>query len=179
MDGATAGRKWQFGIGLQHELLPRLSAEVTYNQRWYNNILVSDQLGMGCDQFNGATSLQACDQALLNYSSPSYDFYTVTAPTDPRLPGGGGYKILGLNDVKTAVPTGLNTAQTYLDALSYTFKGVDTNFSWRGPRGIRIQGGTNTGATQRETCFATVDAPNVRGRTGAEYLAGCKTQRRT
>jgi hypothetical protein len=177
LDGWGNRRKeTQFGIALQHELLPRLSAEVTYNHRWYSNILVSDQLGLGCDQFNGATTLQACDDALLKYSSPSYDFYTVTAPTDPNLPGGGGYKILGLNDVKTAVPFGLNTAQTYLDALSYTFKGVDTNFSWRGPRGIRIQGGTSTGATQRESCAATVDQPNVRGRTGAEYLAGCKTQ---
>jgi hypothetical protein len=166
----------QFGIALQHELLPRLSAEITYNRRWYNNILASDQLGLGCDQFNGATTLQACDQALLNYSSPSYDFYSVTAPTDPNLPGGGGYKILGLNDVKTAVPFGLNTAQTYLDALSYTFQGVDTNFNWRGPKGIRIQAGSSTGAVRRDSCAATLDAPDVRGRTGAEYLAGCKTQ---
>jgi hypothetical protein len=36
--------------------------------------------------------------------------------------------------------------------------------------------GRGTGATQRESCLATLDAPNVRGRTGAEYLAGCKTQ---
>src|SRR5580765_4779530 len=34
---------------------------------------------------------------------------------------------------------------------------------------------TSTG-TQRDTCYATVDAPNVRGRTGAEYYAGCRTQ---
>jgi hypothetical protein len=104
-------RETQFGIALQHELLPRLSAEVTYNHRWYSNILASDQLGLGCDQFLGATTLQACDQALLNYSSPSYDFYAVTAPTDPNLPGGGGYKILGLNDVKTAAPS-ISHAQT-------------------------------------------------------------------
>jgi len=169
-------RETQFGIALQHELLPRLSAEVTYNHRWYSNILASDQLGLGCDQFLGATTLQQCDQALLNYSSPSYDFYSVTAPVDPNLPGGGGYKILGLNDVKTAVPFGLNTAQTFLDTLSYTFKGVDTNFNWRAPYNIRVQAGTNTGATQRDSCFATLDAPNVRGRTGAEYLAGCQTK---
>ena len=138
----------QFGIALQHELLPRLSAEVTYNQRWYSNILASDQLGLGCDQFNGPSTLQACDQALLNYSSPSYDFYSVTAPTDPNLPGGGGYQILGLNDVKTAVPFGLNTAQTFLDTLSYTFKGVDTNFNWRAPYNIRVQAGSSTGAAR-------------------------------
>ena len=27
--------EWQFGLGIQHEILPRLSAEVTYNRRRY------------------------------------------------------------------------------------------------------------------------------------------------
>src|SRR5207253_8224602 len=67
------------------------------------------------------------------------------------------------------------TVQTYMDALSYTWNGVDTNVNWRAPKGIRVQAGTSTGRTQRDTCFATLDNPNVRGREGAEYLAGCRT----
>jgi hypothetical protein len=54
------------------------------------------------------------------------------------------------------------------------FNGFDTNFVWRGPRGIRINGGTSTGRTKQDTCFAELDNPNVRGREGAEYLAGCR-----
>ena len=27
--------EWQFGLGIQHEILPRLSVEVTYNRRKY------------------------------------------------------------------------------------------------------------------------------------------------
>ena len=42
--------------------------------------------------------------------------------------------------------------------------------------GLYLQGGTSTGRTQRDTCYASLDAPNVRGREGAEYLAGCRTQ---
>src|SRR5206468_1531681 len=41
--------------------------------------------------------------------------------------------------------------------------------------GINAQAGTSTGRVQRETCHASLDAPNVRGREGAEYLAGCRT----
>ena len=45
--------EWQFGLGIQHEVLPRFSAEFTYNRRSYANLTVSDQLGIGCDRFNG------------------------------------------------------------------------------------------------------------------------------
>ena len=55
--------EWQFGIGIQHELLPRFSAEVTYNRRDYSNLTVTDQIGLGCDRFNGAQDLQACNEA--------------------------------------------------------------------------------------------------------------------
>jgi hypothetical protein len=116
-----------------------------------------------------------CQDGNLAYTNPSYDFYTVTAPTDPRLPGGGGYRILGLNDIKASAPLGPPTAQTFMDELNYKWNGVDTNVNWRGPKGIRIQGGTSTGRTNRESCYASLDAPNVRGREGAEYLAGCRT----
>ena len=30
--------EWQFGLGIQHEILPRLSAEFTYNRRCYFNM---------------------------------------------------------------------------------------------------------------------------------------------
>jgi hypothetical protein len=167
--------EWQFGIGIQREVLPRLSAEVVYNRRSYFNILVSDQLGIGCDRYNGAQDVTACQAGNLRYTNPSYDFYTVVAPTDPRFPNGGGYTILGLNDLKTTAPISPPTAQTLDDSLNYKWNGVDTNFNWRGPGGVRIQGGTSTGRTQRDTCYASLDAPNVRGRAGAEYLAGCRT----
>ena len=90
----------------------------------------------------GPAPLTACDQALLNYSSPSYDFYSVTAPTDPNLPGGGGYKILGLNDVKTARCRSVSIPPRRTWTRSrYTFKGVDTNFNWRAPQRHSRPGG--------------------------------------
>ncbi|HYT69126.1 MAG TPA: hypothetical protein VEL51_22070, partial [Vicinamibacterales bacterium] len=107
--------------------------------------------------------------------NPSYDFYTVIAPTDPRLPNSGGYRVLGLNSEKTSLPTGVPTVQTFMSELQYSWNGVDTNFHWRGPKGIQVQGGTSTGRVQRDTCYAALDAPNVRGREGAEYRAGCRT----
>ena len=168
--------EWQFGIGIQHEILPRLSGEFTFNRRSYHNLTSSDQLNIGCDRFNGVQDVTTCQEGYLNYVSRSHDFYTVVAPSDPRLPGGGGYRILGLNTDKTSQPVGQPTAQTLNKALERTWNGFDTNFVWRGPRGIRVNGGTSTGRSQRDTCFAELDNPNVRGREGAEYRAGCQSE---
>src|SRR6185369_16935165 len=169
--------EWQIGIGVQHEILPRLSGEVTYNRRLYRNLTVTDQLGLGCDRFNGAIPEAQCQQAMLNYSNPTYDFYTVRAPSDPRLPGGGGYLITGNADQRVAVPpaclsgtTPVACSATTIDPLlNYYWHGIDNNFVWRGPWGLRVNGGTQSGHTSRQTCEAMVDAPAVRGREGFPY----------
>jgi hypothetical protein len=174
--------EWQLGIGIQHEILPRLSGEITYNRRLYRNLTSQDQLGLGCDRFGGAVPQQQCQDAMLAYSSPTYDFYTVKAPTDPRLPNGGGYTVTGLSDQRVNIPGACLSgnvpvvcqAVTINPNLNYYWHGVDTNFVWRGPRGLRLNGGTNTGRTMRDTCRTMVDAPNVRGREGNEYAAGCR-----
>ena len=62
--------EWQFGLGIQHEILPRLSAEFTYNRRNYSNLTVTDQLGIGCDRFNGAQDRRTCQDATAELLEP-------------------------------------------------------------------------------------------------------------
>src|SRR5439155_18538439 len=63
---------WGLGVTLQRELIPRVSLEVGYTRRWLQNFTVTD---------NRATSVA------------DYTPYSITAPLDSRLPGGGGYSI--------------------------------------------------------------------------------------
>ena len=70
---------WQIGVTVQQEILPRVSLEVGYTRRWLQNFTVTD---------NRATS------------AADFDPFSITAPLDPRLPGGGGYVIAGLYNVK-------------------------------------------------------------------------------
>src|SRR5688500_13330150 len=63
---------WQWGLTLQQEVLPRVSVEVGYARRWFKGVTVTDNLARTPDEF---------------------DSYVVTAPTDSRLPNGGGYPI--------------------------------------------------------------------------------------
>lgn len=32
----------QYGIGVQHQLMPRVSAEVSFHKRWYTNFELTD-----------------------------------------------------------------------------------------------------------------------------------------
>jgi len=164
--------EWQFSLGIQHEILPRLSGEVTYNRRKYGNLTTNDQLGIGCDRFNGAVDVTTCQDDYLNYTSAQYDFFSVTAPSDPRLPNGGGYRVRGLANQKAVLPAGRPTAVTINEALEYSWHGVDTNFVWRAPGGLRLNGGTSTGHAVRDTCHTELDEPHVNGREGNDYRGG-------
>jgi hypothetical protein len=179
MTGWGARRyEWQFGLGVQHELLPRLSVEVTYNRRKYGNLTDSDTLGRGCDYFLAADPTD-CFNRQLDYESDQHDFYMFTAPIDPRLPNGGGYVIRGLSTQKqTGGLPDLGDVTVLRDELEYSWNGVDTNFVLRARGGLRVSGGTSTGRSNRDTCHVTdFDTPNVKGRVGNEYRGGCRPYR--
>jgi hypothetical protein len=192
--------EWQFGLGIQHELLPRLSVEVTYNRRVYGNQTDTDTLNQGCDYFGplqAQIDWHSCPNAWMTYNDITghRDFYRFTVPADPRLPDGGGYTIAGLNNQKAngALPLN-NTAVRFADGttatgtgaitlvrqeLGYSWNGVDTNWVLRARGGLRISGGTSTGRAVRNTCYIDADTPNVTGRVGhgIGYGGGCMVYR--
>jgi hypothetical protein len=174
MSGSNTRRnEWQFGLGVQHELLPRLSAEVTFNHRKYSNLTDADTVGQGCDYFLGSDP-DACFDGIMDYRHPNYDFFSFVAPVDPRLPNGGGYTVKGNDNqnVRGNLPS-LGNVTTIQRSLEYTWNGIDTNFVYRGRGGFRISGGTSTGGSERNTCLVDGDNPNVKGREGNEYRGGC------
>jgi hypothetical protein len=179
MSGSGVRRsEWQFGLGVQHEIMSRLSGEVTYNRRNYRNLTDSDTVGLNCDYFLGADA-DTCYDNLMNFVAPHHDFYSVRVPTDSRLPNGGGYVIKGLANQKNlgALP-GAGNVTTIQNVLEYTWAGVDTNFVFRGRGGLRISGGTSTGRSLRNTCRVDGDLGGLgvnayKGREGNLYGGGC------
>jgi hypothetical protein len=91
--------------------------------------------------------------------------YCVTAPTDPRLPNGGGNQICGLYDV-SALKFGIanNNLVTFVDNIGQqteVFNGVDIAMNARLKAGVFLTGGFATGNTHFASCDAFVDNPKT------------------
>jgi Carboxypeptidase regulatory-like domain len=136
-------RPWdtQIGVAIQQQLIPRVAVEVQFNKRWWYGHYVTRNL-----------AVQASD----------FTRYSITAPTDPRLPGGGGYTIAGLHDIDPrlfgVVDYQVQAAENYGNQSLY-WDGVDVTFSVRSLNGMTFQGGTSTGQTVSDFCEVADKVP--------------------
>ena len=131
----TRNSDWQFGIGIQHEILPRTSIDVSYNRRWWNNFFVTHNAAL---------------------TPADFDEVTITAPQNPRLPGGGGYPVTFLvrnnrNPTVGASDPYYTTEQDFGDEAHY-WHGVDVSVSARLRGSLFVQAGTSTGRGVNDTC---------------------------
>jgi hypothetical protein len=135
---------WQFATGVQHEILPRVSADVTYWRTWFVNLAAIDARALGPSDF---------------------DTFSITAPIDPRLPGGGGSVISGFYDIKPAkagVPG--NELVTFADNFGKQIEhwnGIDVTINARPRPGILLQGGTSTERRTSDTCDLMAKLPET------------------
>jgi hypothetical protein len=131
---------WQLSAGVQQEVLPRVSAQVTYNRRAWGNFYYTDNRAVGPSDF---------------------DQVTITAPRHPELPDGGGYPVsfYVVKDAQFgAVDNYFTFAKDYGD-VTYYWHGVDYDVNARMANGIVIQGGATTGRGVRDTCEVQAKLP--------------------
>ena len=126
---------WEFSAGVQQELMPNVSLDVSYFRRWYGNFVITDDLAIRPEDF---------------------DRYSITAPTHPDLPGGGGYVVDGLYNIKpekfsvasdplVTLSRGMGKKQNYWD-------GADFVVNARPGPGMFFQGGVSTGRRVTDNC---------------------------
>jgi carboxypeptidase family protein len=136
--------QWEFSAGVQQQLAPRVSVDVSYFRRWYGNFAVIDNQSV----------------------APSdYSPFFVTAPLDPRLPDGGGYTVgpfFDLNPSKVGVaPVNVSSPANDYGGQIMHWNGVDATVNARLRRGILIQGGMSTGRTFTDLCAVYAQLPEV------------------
>jgi hypothetical protein len=143
---------YQTEITVQQEVIPRVSAELSYIHRSFHGFFVTQDISRDV--------------------TTDYANYTITAPTDSRLPGGGGYPI------EVYVPIVTGAAQNFLTRESrYSsdgkerdayYDGVNFNVNARMGGGLFLSLGTQTGRRIDDSCnvqpFLTGGGgPNPRG----------------
>jgi hypothetical protein len=135
---------YQTEVSLQQEVVPRVSAEVSYIHRTFHGFMVTDTLGR-------------------NYQTDWVN-YTINAPTDPRLPGGGNYPItVYLPNTAAATQNFLTRESTFgangeeRDAF---YDGVNFSVNARMRNGLFASVGTQTGRRVDDRCNVVTNFNN-------------------
>ncbi|MGB7219092.1 MAG: hypothetical protein WBD07_09820, partial [Vicinamibacterales bacterium] len=145
---------WEFSMGVQHEVLPRVSVDVAFFRRWFGNFTATDNLAVAPSDFR------------------SFD---ITTPSDSRLPGGGGQTVTGFSDfasVAAQTATAINRS-VFTDDLNAGqiehWNGVDIGVNARLQNGLLLQGGTSTGRRSTNNCGVVAALPETLGNNAASF----------
>ncbi len=132
---------WEFSLGAQHEILPRVSGSIGYFRRINGNFFVLD------------------NEAL---SRGDFTEYSVLIPsTDSRLPG-AGQVLGGIFD-----PNAIVAARNVIKAASQFgrqlahWDGFDFSVDARLTGGLLVQGGVSTGKSMTDNCDIVDDVPEA------------------
>ena len=134
---------WGLGVSVQQQVLPRMSVEVGYFRRWLQHFTVTDNVNVNASDFSS---------------------FSITAPSDPRLPSGGGYVVSGLYDVNPALFGSTSNLIAYADKYGTQYQrsnGIVMNVSARVRNGLTFQGGVNTGKTAQDICEVRAQVPEL------------------
>jgi hypothetical protein len=135
---------WQFSTSIQREVLPRVSFDFSYYRTWFGGFVVTDDRAIGPEDF---------------------DTFSITAPGNPRLPGGGGYTVSGLYNLKPqsfgrAADRFITYADKYGKQMNHV-NGFDLTFSARPQPGLLFQGGPNWERRTVDTCEVAAKLPEI------------------
>jgi hypothetical protein len=136
---------WESSVSVQHELMANMSLNVGYFYRTFVNFNAVDTLAL---------------------SPEDYDTFSVTVPSDPRLPGGGGNVVSGLyNRTQTSLGRAPNTLRRSVNDFggqSQNWKGIDVSVNAR-LENLLLQGGVSTGSTSFDRCALNAALPETAG----------------
>ena len=134
---------WELTAGVQREIVSRVSADVTYFRRWYGNFTAVDNRAVTASDFTP---------------------FSITAPSDQRLPGGGAYPITGLYDVnptRFGQTDNITTFASNFGDQVQMWNGVAMGINARLDNGLLLQGGIDRGTLTNDTCEIRAQLPEI------------------
>jgi hypothetical protein len=144
---STRPNDWQFGVSVQRELIPRVSAEFGYYRRWWHHF-------------------QDVTDNILTVPG-NYDSFNLNVVNDSRIPG-AGTSIGPFYDIRPS--SGLvgqfnNVISNIEDFGDYSRNSnfFDLGITARLANGLTLQGGTSTGRVAENTCATLAGVPEFVG----------------
>jgi hypothetical protein len=132
------GFNWEYTLSAQHQLAVGTSINGGYFRRKFGNQTVTDDL---------------------RYDPSSYDGpFCINAPSNANLPGGGGYQVCGLYDLKQSVVDQrlpANQLVRFSDDFggeTNIYQGLDINIDQRFERGAFIRAGLQATSRTFDNC---------------------------
>jgi hypothetical protein len=125
------GYNWEYTVSAQHQLAPRVSVNGGWYRRAFGNQTVTVD-----NRYSFANN---------SYDGP----FCANAPVDPSLPGGGGYQVCGLYDLKPSVvaqnlaPSSTTTFSSNYGGETNIYEGFDLTTVARFTRGAFLSAGIN------------------------------------
>ena len=126
---------WELATSVQHELFPRVALSVGFARRSIGNQLAVDNILTSPD----------------SYSDP----FCISAPPNANLPGGGGYQVCGLRDIKPEFQGRVQNVRklaSEFGGIEDVNTGFDVYLNARLRTGTFIQGGVSAGRRAYNTC---------------------------
>jgi hypothetical protein len=125
------GYNWEYAVSGQHELAPRISVSGGWYRRSFGNqtVTVDNRYSIAKGSYDGP--------------------FCVNTPADPNLPGGGGYQVCGLYDLKPTVASApLPQSSTLSFSSNYggetnIYEGFDASVTARPKPGMFFNVGIN------------------------------------
>jgi hypothetical protein len=160
---------YQYTVTVQQQLLPRVSLDASFTHRTFHGFFVTTDLS------------KHAGGVLSGSTAGSYETYTLTAPTDSRLAGGGGYPVTvyaptAAANAVAAVPFLVREADLGAERDSH-WDGFEVTVNARLRSGLTVQLGSSTGRGVVNTCDTiTRYAPTAATNTGSAGPdpRGCK-----
>ncbi|HVZ19956.1 MAG TPA: TonB-dependent receptor [Vicinamibacterales bacterium] len=135
---------WEWGASIQQQVLPRVAVELSYQRRWLVNFTVTDNRARAPQDFTE---------------------FGIVAPSDSRLPGGGGYTLDGIYNVTPTAAARLNDNFLSLDQnyapQKQSTNSISLNLTARPKAGVTVQGGFNTANTSSDACALQTLLPEM------------------
>jgi len=151
---------WEFSAGVQHQILPRVSVDVSYYRRIYGNFQMTKSLAVKPSDF---------------------DRFSFTVPSDPRLGSNSG-ATLSAYDLRFPLPFVppqyfVTLADDQGVTMTNHWDGVDITGVARLQNGFTLQGGASIGRENINECdlinkFPENDLRFIAGPSGGDHAGG-------